>query len=99
MNAPDLTRAIADATTRAAVVTELRRLALVAEQCGNRAELRGMYKLASSNWQVAAQRTRAANALAAGPEFDPRDRRYVETAAAHVRDRACAAELKAQVAP
>ena len=78
---------LSDPAVRPAVVAELRRLAEVATKCGGRAELCGMYKLAASNWMVAAQRSRAANALAKGADFDPRDRRHVEQACVGARER------------
>jgi hypothetical protein len=82
-----VTEFLPDPAMRSAVIAELRRLSEVATQSGNRAEKYGMYKIAASNWMVAAQRVRAADALANGVDFDPRDRRHVEQAVAGVRAR------------
>jgi hypothetical protein len=82
-----ITEFLSDPAVRSAVVAELRRMDEVATQSGNRAERSGLYKLAASNWMVAAQRGRAAEALTVGVEVDPRGRRHVVQASASVRDR------------
>lgn len=98
MTAPErpawLVQALADDTTRAAVVSELRRLALVAEHAGDRAQNSGRWQTAIANYQTSAQRGRAAMALANGTGYDPRDTAHVEQAAAQVRSRAALAAAR-----
>lgn len=78
---------LSDPEARSAVVTELRLLAELAKQWGNRAWRSGEYKVAAADWVVAAGRSRAADALESGADVDPRDRQHVELAVAKARER------------
>lgn len=78
---------LTDPDVRVAVVAELSRLSSASERRGNRCVKRGDYKLAVPNFQSSAQQARAAQALADGIDFDPRDRHHVEAAVANVRVR------------
>lgn len=71
---------LTDPTTRAAVVAELRRLAEVAMQAGNRYERNGLYRKATPQWALAAQRGHAADAVEKGATLNPHDRQHVESA-------------------
>lgn len=77
--------ALANPATHDAVVAELRYLAAVANGAGKRSVDCGDWKAATANFLLYAERERAAEALASGADFDPRDRRHVELAVASVR--------------
>lgn len=79
--------ALADPKTRNAVVAELTRGASLATRSGNQAWRAGRCRAAVAEYQAFSQRLRAAEALAKGPDFDPRDLCHVEEALATVRVR------------
>jgi hypothetical protein len=82
----DTVKHLADPEFRQAVIANLRERAETTSRCGDRAELRGMYKLANANWQIAAKRVRAAKALEAGENVHQDDLGLVEQACGEVRD-------------
>lgn len=79
--------ALSDPATRAAVVAELNRGASLAVRAGNQAWKAGRCHAAVAEYQAFSQRLRAAEALAKGAEFDPRDLCHVEEALAAAQAR------------